>query len=236
MLAVVTGASRGIGQATAVELAKEGFTVVVNYNTTPPEDTLRMVQKAGGKGIPVKADMSRQEEIELMADAVREHGDLALLVNNAGIYIRSKFLDTGYDVWRRTFDVNVLGAAYLTKLVLPVMRDGGLVVFISSQLAHSGTPHGAHYASSKSALHGLVKSLALELAPRRIRVNCVAPGPVDTDIIAGDTPEKRRQREAAIPLGRVGRPEEVAQAVVYLWKAEYITGHILDVNGGYVMR
>lgn len=236
MLAVVTGASRGIGQATAVELAKEGFTVVVNYNSTPPGATMEMIRSAGGKAIDVKADLSSLEDVKRLAEKVASLGKVDMLVNNAGIYVRGKFHETSLDVWKKTFNVNVFGAVALTQFMLPNISDGGLIVFLSSQLAHTGTPHGAHYAASKAALHGVVKSLALELAPRKIRVNAVAPGPIDTDIIAGDTPEKRKERERTIPLGRVGKPEEIADAVLYLWKAKFITGHVLDVNGGLVRR
>ena len=233
--ALITGASRGIGAATAISFAQEGALVGINYLRSEREarEVLKRIEKEGGEGILLKADVSSEREIRYAADTLSEvGGGIDILVANAGIYQRKKVDEITAEMWRRTLEVNLTGAFLSAMAVLPHMRSGAMV-FVSSQLAFRGTPHGMDYAASKAGILGLVRSLALELAPE-IRVNAVSPGYIDTDILSGDTPEKRRRREEEVPLKRIGRPEEVASAILYLASddASYITGVCLDVNGG----
>ena len=233
--ALITGASRGIGAATAILFAREGALVGINYLRSEREarEVLKSVEEEGGEGILLRADVSSEEEIRDAAHTLSESGGgIDILVANAGIYHRRKAEGITAEMWRKTVEVNLTGAFLSAMAVLPHMRRGAMV-FVSSQLAFRGTPHGMDYAASKAGILGLTKSLALELAPD-IRVNAVAPGYIDTDILAGDTPEKRRRREEEVPLRRIGRPEEVASAILFLAsdEASYITGACLDVNGG----
>lgn len=233
--ALITGASRGIGAATAMMFAREGAFVGINYSRSEEaaKEVLRRIREEGGDGVLLKADVSREEEIRGAAETLAElSGHIDILVANAGIYRRGRVREMTPERWRETLEVNLTGAFLSSMAVLPHMKRGSMV-FVSSQIAFRGTPHGADYAASKAGILGLTKALALELAPD-IRVNAVAPGYIDTDILAGDTPEKRRRRVQEVPLKRIGRPEEVASAILFLASedASYITGACLDVNGG----
>ena len=236
---IVTGASRGIGRAIAIELAKRGYRVAVNYRNSQEaaKEVLDEIIKLGGEGEIYRADVSNYEEVEEMVrDFSGKHGEIYGLVANAGIYIRKDVWKMSIDDWRRTMEVNLDGAYYLVKSALPHMNKGS-IVFISSQLAFKGSFSSVAYSASKAGMIGLMRSLALQLAPD-IRVNAVAPGTIDTEMISNYTPEQRKKRESAIPLRRIGKPEEVAKAVAFLLSEEssYITGAILDVNGGFYMR
>ncbi len=237
---IVTGASRGIGKAIAIELAKKGYRVAINYLNTEAEarEVLRMIRECGGEGAIYPADVSRYEEVETMVrDFYHSFGPIYGLVANAGIYIRRDIRKMSLEDWRRTLQVNLDGAFYLVKASLPYLENRASIVFVSSQLAFRGSPSSVAYAASKAGILGLMRSLALQLAPD-IRVNAVAPGTIDTDMIAGYTKEQRRKREAEIPLRRIGKPEEVARVVAFLLSedASYITGATVDVNGGFYIH
>jgi NAD(P)-dependent dehydrogenase (short-subunit alcohol dehydrogenase family) len=236
--ALVTGASQGIGHATALRLAQDGFEVAVHYHAhrDAAERLVRKVRAAGGTAFPVAADLGRPDEVGELADTIADRWDsLDALVLNAGTYPRAPFRDLDTARFEECFRTNVFGSAELTRRLLPRLEAAapGRVVFLSSVLAFDGSRHGAHYAASKAALLGLARSLARELAPR-VLVNVVAPGAIDTAILGQDTPEQRRLRASRIPLGRVGRPEEVAEAIGFLvsGRASYLTGATIHVNGG----
>lgn len=236
--ALVTGASLGIGRATALRLAADGFEVAVHYRThaAEAERVVAQIRSDGGAAFSLGADLGRREEVERLATTIGSRWPAVdALVHNAGEYPRVAFPDLAPDAVEECFRTHVFGPTELTRRLLPHLRraDPGRVVFVSSVLAFQGSGHGAHYAAAKSALLGLAGSLARELAPG-VRVNSVAPGSIDTSILAGDTPERRAERERAIPLGRIGRPEEVADAIAFLVsnRASYLTGTTLHVNGG----
>jgi 3-oxoacyl-[acyl-carrier protein] reductase len=237
---LVTGASRGIGRAIAIKLASDDYVVGVNYLNNPDKasEVVNIIENNGGEALLLKADMTQPEDIkDMITSFTNNYGNVYGLINNAAIYIRKILSDLTLDDWNETIKTNLTGPFLCVKSALPHMSGSGRIINITSELAHKGTSHGAHYAASKAALIGLTKSLARELAPRSITVNAIAPGPIDTDIIAGDTPEKRRERENTIPLGRVGDPEDVAGLVAFLMSddAGYITGSVMNVNGGLLM-
>lgn len=241
-VALVTGASRGIGRACALRLARDGHDLVVHYHQRKDaaEATRRDVEKAGARAWVVQADLSQPAEVKKAWREVQSHvAGVDVLVNNAGEYPRKYLHEITGDEWRHTLDTNFSSMFWLTQLAAPHMieKEWGRVVNLSSILGLRGSRHGVHYASSKAAVLGLTKSLALELAAHKITVNAVAPGVIDTDITALDTPEQRQKRLKQIPLGRVGRPEEVAAVVGFLAgdAAAYVTGQTLHVNGGLLM-
>ncbi len=234
---IVTGASRGIGKAIAITLASEGYRVAINYreNRENALKVLEEIRQNGGEGEIYQADVSLYDEVEQMVkDFHSKYGRIYGLVANAGIYIRRNIMEMSIEDWKRTMAVNLDGAFYLVKASLPYLETHASIVFIASQLAFKGSISSVAYGASKAGMLGLMRSLALQLAPN-IRVNAVAPGTIDTDMIAGYSPEERRKREEEIPLKRIGRPEEIASAVSFLLseKASYITGATLHVNGGF---
>jgi 3-oxoacyl-[acyl-carrier protein] reductase len=241
-VALVTGSAKGIGQAVALALAREGADVAVNYSRSKAEaEAIRDLIKAmGRKTVVVKADVSRKDRVARMVETVRTKlGDIDILVNNAGIVNSGKIENIPEAEWDRVFAVNLKGTFLCCQTVLPFMkqRKSGTIVNISSVSAKiGGINSAASYAASKAGVSCFTIQLAKEALPFHIRVNAVAPGAIDTALLDVYGPGARDRLEKGTPLG-LGKPEDIAEAVVFLVsdRARYITGEILDVNGGIVM-
>jgi 3-oxoacyl-[acyl-carrier protein] reductase len=234
---LITGASRGIGKAISIKFAENKAFIGINYNLSESNamDTLKKVEEKGGDGVLLKADVSKYKEVDQMIEYfLKKVGNIDILVNNAGIYKRNSFEKIRLRDWDRTMRTNLTSSFYLCRKIAPIMKLGSRIIFISSQLAFRGSSHGADYATTKSGLLGLMRSLALELAEKKILVNAVAPGLIDTDIIKHYSKEMRLKRIKEIPLKRIGTPEDIANVCLFLASklSNYITGETINVNGG----
>lgn len=239
-VAVVTGASKGIGAAIAKALAGEGASVVVNYASSKvgADAVVEAIAAAGGKAIAVQGDVSKAADAQqLVETAVREFGRLDVLVNNSGVYEFASIDEVSEDHYRRLFDVNVLGVLLATQAAGKHLGEGGTVINISSAITHVHTPNAAVYAGTKGAVNAITGVLANELAPRRIRVNAVSPGYVETEGthtagVAGS--EMEAGIVAQTPLGRAGQPEDIARVVTFLASedAGWLTGEVVTASGG----
>jgi 3-oxoacyl-[acyl-carrier protein] reductase len=235
-IAVVTGGSRGIGRAIAVDLAAHGYQMVITYksNDEAAEETLRLIREGGGSGEAVKFDVGNAAEAEgPVNDLVGRLERIDVLVNNAGVTADGLFLMMPRRDWNAVIDTTLHGFYNMTKPILRNMlrRKSGSIVSLSSVSALVGNRGQANYAAAKAGLIAASRVLASEVARLGIRVNVVAPGPVDTDMIRDAPLENIKQM---IPMGRIGRPEEVAKVVRFLCSddASYITGQVISVNGG----
>ncbi len=234
--AIITGASRGIGKAIAIKFAQNGAFVGVNYlkSHEKAKETLEEVRRYSD-GVLLHGDVGKFEEAgKIVKKFVEVAGGIDILVNNAGIYQRKKFMEMEEEQWDETMENNLKSCFNMCRHSIPHMKEGGKIIFISSQLALKGSSHGADYAASKAGMLGLMKSLALELAERKINVNAIAPGTIDTDIIANYTEEMKRRRAEEVPLKRIGEPEDIANVCLFLASsmADYITGETILVTGG----
>jgi len=239
-IAIVTGASRGIGRATAVELAKTGYYVVINYNASEAAaaETLSQVQAAGSAGEVCKFDVANAEEVkEALAKIVEEHKRIDVLVNNAGVTADGLFMMMGEEEWHKVINTTLNGFFNVTKPILREMvrKKRGAIVSVSSISAMSPSRGQANYAAAKAGINAASSSLAKEVARFGIRVNVVAPGPVDTDMLAG-MPMDASMIKAVIPMARLGKPEEIARVIRFLCSedASFITGQVIAINGGMV--
>jgi len=241
-VAIVTGGARGIGKAIALALAREGAQVIVNdVNLEGAEEVVEQISSMGRQAKAMKADISEREEVKKMIqETLAIFHKIDILVNNAGIIRRGSLEDHTEEDWDKVIAVNLKGTFNCAKEVVPIMKKQryGKIINISSVAGKVGDIASApSYGASKGAINAFTKSLARELAPYGINVNAVAPHAIETEMSAEWSEEKRCQIISQIPLGRLGRSEEVAEAVVFLVSdgAAFITGEILDVNGGYLM-
>ncbi|MDY5942685.1 MAG: SDR family oxidoreductase [Oscillospiraceae bacterium] len=241
-VALVTGASRGIGRAVAYQLAQDGYAVCVNYyeRKDKADELVALLRREGRDAIAVQADVSVRTQVDAMvAQCGCELGQATLLVNNAGVAGQALFQDVTDELWDRYFGVNLCGARNAIQAVLPGMlhEKRGCIVNVSSIWGQHGASCEVVYSCTKHALIGLTRSLAMELAPSGIRVNCVAPGVIDTDMVRVLGEETLRELAEQTPLGRLGRPEDIAAAVSYLAsdKASFITGQVLAVDGAFLL-
>lgn len=241
-VALVTGASRGIGQAVAVELAKAGADVIVNYigNEAVAQETVEKVEALGRKALKIKADVGNAEEVQAMVDeAHAAFGHIDVLVNNAGITRDGLLIRMKDSDWDDVLNINLKGVYLVSKAVakLMVKQRSGRIINMTSVSGVTGNVGQANYAAAKAGVIGFTKTCAKELAARGITVNAVAPGFIET-AMTDVLPEKIKEGIAAtVPLGRMGQPEEIAGVVTFLASdfARYITGQVLNVDGGMVM-
>jgi 3-oxoacyl-[acyl-carrier protein] reductase len=241
-VALVTGASRGIGRAIAETLAREGAVVVGTATSLAgAEAVTAYLQAAGARGIGLALDVNDAAAIDaLLARVEGEFGSVAILVNNAGITRDQLLMRMKEDEWDAVIDTNLRSVYRLSKAVLRGMmkQRWGRIVSISSVVGSTGTPGQANYAAAKAGIEGFTRALAREVGSRAITVNAVAPGFIDTDMTAGLAEDYRAGLLAQIPLARLGQPQEIADAVAFLAsdRAAYITGNTLHVNGGMYMN
>ena len=241
-VALVTGASRGIGQATAIELAKAGADVVVNFigNEAVAQETVEKIEALGRKAIKIKANVGDADDVQAMVDeAIATFGHIDILVNNAGITRDGLLIRMKDSDWDEVLNINLKGVYLVTKAVakLMVKQRAGRIINMTSVSGVTGNVGQANYAAAKAGVIGFTKTCAKELAARGITVNAIAPGFIET-AMTDVLPEKIKEGIAAtVPLGRMGQPEEIAGVVTFLASdfASYITGQVLNVDGGMVM-
>jgi 3-oxoacyl-[acyl-carrier protein] reductase len=241
-IALVTGAGRGIGRATALKLGAAGAKVAVNYNASegPAQEVVESIVSAGGEAKAVRADVSKAADVDTMVgDLVKEWGRLDILINNAGITRDNLMMRMSQDEWDAVMDTNLRSAYFTTRAVLrPMLRNRwGRIVSLSSVVGLTGNAGQANYAAAKAGVIGFTKSIAREVGGRNITANAIAPGFIQTDITAGLPEELKASMLKQIPADRYGEPDDVANAVVFLCSdlASYINGQVLNVDGGMVM-
>lgn len=242
-IAIITGATRGIGKSIALTLAKKGASLVINGNQEKLLNELALeIEQLGQKCFVQVGDISDPAIVNRMVETAIEHfGRIDILVNNAGINMRTSTLEMKLDDWQRVMDINLNGTLHCCRAVLPVMikQKCGKIVNVSSST--SKTPHrnaSPSYGASKAGVNYLTQHLALEMAKHNIYVNAVCPGPIETDMSTQWTEEYRQQVLARIPLGKLGIPQNVADAVLFLSSSmsDFITGETININGGTYMN
>lgn len=241
-VAIVTGASKGIGAAIAESLAAEGASVIVNYSTSKEgaDHVVAEITRKGGKAAAVQANMSDESDIKrLFSETLKKFGKLDVLVNNAGVYEFVPLENTTPELFHKMFNVNVLGLLLASKEAAKCFgNSGGSIVNISSVASTAAVPTASIYSATKAAVNAITRCLGAELGPRKIRVNAVDPGIVETEgtqtggFLEGDF---RKEVETHTPLGRIGKPQDIAPAVVFLASddASWITGETLSISGGF---
>jgi 3-oxoacyl-[acyl-carrier protein] reductase len=240
--ALITGASRGIGRASAELFAAEGYHVVVNYlhSQAQAEELCAALEADGHQALAIKADVSKRAQVDALVHAtLARFGTIDVLVNNAGIAQQKLFNDITEDEWDRMLDINLKGIFNCCQAVLPTMlhHKSGRIINLSSMWGIAGASCEVHYSAAKAAVIGFTKALAKELGPSNIQVNCVAPGVIKTEMNSALTDADRAALIEETPLMRIGTPQEVAQAIYFLAsdRSSFFTGQVLSPNGGFVI-
>ncbi len=238
-VAIVTGAKQGIGRGIALALAKEGCSIVVSdLDQTACEPVVKELQALGVKAIAIACDVSKKDDVDnLVSKTVTECEKIDILVNNAGIFPFVPFMDMQESDWDKVLDVNLKSIFLTSQAVAKVLPEGGKIVNISSIASLVGFEGLVHYCASKGGINGMIRALALELAGKKINVNAVAPGAIETP--GAQMPDGAKEGTiATIPWKRMGNPDDIAQAVVFLAseKADYITGQVIVVDGGWTLK
>ena len=244
--AIITGISSGIGRATAILFAKEGANIVgSDINSEGGKTVIETIEGLGGNSVFIKSDISITEDVKHLVKRAHEFKTVDVLFNNAGIEVVKKLEDTSEEEWERTIDVNLKSVFLCTKYIIPGMREngGGTIINNSSAAALVGS-FSPVYSASKGGIVALTKSLAIELAPDNIRVNCVCPGAIETPMLQrviekqGDPKIVRDTRTSLYPLGRFGKSEEIAKAVLFLAcdDSSFVTGGVFVIDGGFTSR
>lgn len=242
-VAVVTGASRGIGNAIAEELGRGGAKVVVNYSGSqePAEELAEKINQTGGGGeaVAIQADVSDPNDAQRLIDqTIEQFGQINIIVNNAGINIDKTMDKLEVEDWQKVIELDLNGCFYTVHAALPHMteQEVGAIVNMSSFVGEAGNMGQANYAAAKAGLLGFTRTAALELAKSNITVNAVCPGFIETDMTEAIPDDMQEKITKTIPMGRFGQPEDIAQAVRFCIENEYMTGATLDINGGVYMR
>ena len=241
-VAVVTGASRGLGRAIAEELGSGGAKVVVNYSSSkkPAEELVEQITQNGAEAVAIQADVSDPEQAQRLVDeAVERFGRIDILVNNAGINIDRTLKKLSVEDWNKVIQVDLNSCYYTVHAALPHMmeQESGSIINMSSFVGEAGNIGQANYAAAKAGLLGFTKTAALELAQYNITVNAICPGFIETDMVQSIPEDAREKILKKVPLRRFGEPREVARAVRFLVEdGDYMTGQTLDINGGVYMR
>lgn len=241
-VALVTGASRGIGRGIALDLAERGATIigVFEKNADQAKVTAQMIIELGREVKFIQSDVSNEQDIQgLHTTSLETYGKVDFIVNNAGIHQHLNFWNLTLEDWNRVLTTNLTSQFLVSRAFIPEMmvRRTGRIVHLSSCVAFSGTDHELHYGASKSGTISLTKSMALELAPYGINVNAIAPGYIATDMCSFDSKEHEQKIANTIPKGRIGVPKDIAKMTSFLCSdgADYITGQMFHVNGGLIM-
>ncbi|MUG65786.1 glucose 1-dehydrogenase [Paenibacillus campinasensis] len=238
-VAIVTGASRGIGRQIAIQLAQLGASVVVNYSASEgkAEDVVNTIRQAGGEAMAIRANVGRVQEVELLfTETIRSYGRIDLLVNNAGIMECQAIADVTEEMFDQHFDINVKGTYFACQQAMKHMEAGGTIINFSTSVSGAMLPTYSVYAATKGAVEQLTRQLAKEFGPREITINCIAPGQVSTELfLDGKSPELADSFRRMNAFGRLGEPEDIANAVELLVSsnARWITGQTIRVNGGF---
>lgn len=238
-VAIVTGASRGIGRQIAIQLAQSGAKVVVNYatNREKADEVVKMIEQSGGEAVAIAADVSKVSEVQaLFAQAIERFGRLDILVNNAGIMECKPIEDVTEEMFDRHVAINVKGTYFACQQAMQHMENGGTIINFSTSVSGAMLPTYSVYAATKGAVEQLTRQLAKEFGPKQITINCIAPGQVSTELfLSGKSEELIDSYRKMNAFGRLGEPEDIANAIELLIsdKARWITGQTIRVNGGF---